>query len=281
MSLMKWLRDTGILLSIVLVLLEPKNTSVRIILLAFITLGLILKLQDVDWVMQRTWELNVVEKPVVSENRSYLKLTCVICVVIGAVTVLGVFTWPPPDQPITKVIPVNPNRQPPVPVPVLPDPTKPPKEKPKPPKPKPPEPEKTPTPHPNPLDPFDGAPNSKVVVDAIDEVKRFQTTYQDCRDGFSKAAAQDEQEKNQAHEHAKLFLVREKWQVQEYASDFQNLHASLIYRLGPSYKDADSERSLNELLDKKNPVDVFYCSTIQKVGEYFFALATKLKAKGD
>jgi|ERR1700723_1519791 len=278
---MKWLRDTGILLSIVLVLLEPKNTSVRIILLAFITLGLILKFQDADWVMQRTWELNVVEKPVVSENRSYLKLTCVICVVIGAVAVLGVFTWPPPDQPFTKVIPVDPNRQPPVPVPVLPDPTKPPKEKPKPPKPKPPEPEKTPTPHPNPLDPFDGAPNSKVVADTLDEVARLQTTYQACTQGFSKAAAEDQADKNQAHEKTKMFLVQGKRQVQEYASDFQNLHASLIYRLGPSYKDADGERSLNELLDTKDPVDIFYCSAIQKVELYFFALATKLKAKGD
>jgi hypothetical protein len=276
---MKWLRDTGILLSIVLVLLEPKNSSVRIILLACITLGLILKFQDADWIMQRTWELNVVEKPMVSENRSYLKLTCVICVVIGAVAVLGAFTWPPPDQPFTKVIPVDPNRQPPVPV--LPDPTKPPKEKPKPPKPKPLEPEKTPTPHPNPLDPFDGAPNSKVAADTLDEVARLRTTYQACTQGFSKAMAEDQADKNQAREKTKMFLVQGKGRVQEYASDFQNLHASLIYRLGPSYKDADGERSLNELLDKTNPVDFFYCNAVQDVGNYLATLAARLKAKGD
>jgi hypothetical protein len=148
--------------------------------------------------------------------------------------------------------------------------------------PKPPEPiQVTPPPtRPNPLDPYDGAPNSKVVADALAEAMRLEKSVKPCLNGWTQAAQQDTDRQDVNHEMVKMYVWRTKTSMQGYADDLRNIHKSLIYRLGVAERNAESDERLKTLLDP-NPRASFTCWDFETVGDYFYSLGNKLKAKGD
>ena len=149
---------------------------------------------------------------------------------------------------------------------------------------RPPEPVQTAPPavHPNPLDPYDGAPNSKVADDAIAEARRLQNSVKTCREEMAKAEQRDTDNHDTTGTMRKVYIWRTKTGLRDYTSDLKNLHTSLIYRLGVAERIAEGDSALNDLLDQDpHNFPFFNCWHFQKVGDYFYSLGTKLKARGD
>jgi hypothetical protein len=133
---------------------------------------------------------------------------------------------------------------------------------------------------PNPLDPYDGTLNSKVAADALAEAVRLENSVRTCQDGWAHAVQQDIDMHYVHDELLKVYVWQTKARLQEYAGDLTNLHKSLIYRLGVAERNAESDQQLKGLLDP-DPNSSFTCWDFQTVGDYFYSLGTKLKAKGD
>ncbi len=109
---------------------------------------------------------------------------------------------------------------------------------------------------------------------------RLENSVRPCQNGLAQAVQQDTDRHDVNHEMANSYIWRTKSSVREYADDLTNIHKSLIYRLGVAERNAESDERLKELLDP-NPHSFFSCWDFQTVGDYFYSLGTKLKAKGN
>lgn len=135
--------------------------------------------------------------------------------------------------------------------------------------------------HPNPLDPFDGTPNSKVADFAIGEGNKLLNSVRPCQQGLNEALQKDTDAKDQSHAQTTAYLRMLKCKVEEYGTDLRNVRASFIYRLGLAERDVDGDKALDELINEDIDFKRLSCWDFQTAGDYFQNLGAKLKAKPD
>jgi hypothetical protein len=137
----------------------------------------------------------------------------------------------------------------------------------------------------HPQDPNDGKPDLKVAEDAIGMANRFFNSVQPCNEGLAHADQQDTDAKNSSRAMHKFYVSNSKHDIQKYSKDIRDLQTSLIYRLGPAERDADTDEILDRLLQNHIPGDpywyYFMCSDYQQVGNYFYRLGNSLKTKAN
>ncbi len=85
----------GIVVGILLVLLDPKQLLVRGALWLAVGISLVLIATDLNWVKERSWNLNILEETGVSQEFSVLRFFFAILIISFLVSILAVTTWPP------------------------------------------------------------------------------------------------------------------------------------------------------------------------------------------
>lgn len=133
----------------------------------------------------------------------------------------------------------------------------------------------------NPLDPYDGKPDSKVADDALGMADKFNNSIKSCEEGMKRAQQQDIEANNPQHTMYHLFLSQERADIRSYSKDLRDLHASLIYRLGVAQREARFDDTLDRLLEipKQYNLSDFSCMDLEDMGRYFTRLGYKLRVK--
>jgi hypothetical protein len=83
----------AIIMGIAFILVDPKQETIRLILLAAMAVSAVFFVKDLDWVNQRTFNLSILREAKLSEQLSTVRFMFAIFVAVSCVAIFGVVTW--------------------------------------------------------------------------------------------------------------------------------------------------------------------------------------------